>query len=148
MLDVDKNYCSSSYVDSYWKKNSVIEQSKTKINIEDRKKALEDIIRKENNLKNDTEENYDNFQYTNIIRSNITREGYNSNQYKNTGNTNKQKSSEYRTFQKYSSTGENKREKHNLPEKCRIYEYNQRERKILLDSFSKPKLLYETNIKN
>jgi len=132
MLDVDKNYCSSAYVDSYWKKNSVIEQSKTKINIEDRKKALEDIIRKENNLKNDTEENYDNFEYTNIIRSNITREGYNSNQYKYTGNTNKQK---------YFKGHENKREKHNLSEKCRIYEYNQRERKILLDSFSKPKLL-------
>ena len=142
MLDVDKNYCSSSYIDSYYKNNLSIDQSKTKINIEDRKKMVEDAIRKENNhKKNDTEENYDNFKNTNIIRSNITREGYNNNQYKYTGNTNKQKSSEYRTFQKYSSTGENKREKHNFSEKCRIYEYNQRERKILLQSFSKPKLL-------
>jgi hypothetical protein len=28
-----------------------------------------------------------------------------------------------------------------LSEKCRIYEYNLRERKVLLDSFSKPKLI-------
>jgi len=141
MLDVDKNYCSTAYINSYWKNNLNTDQSKTKINIVDNKKKLEDIITRENNLKNDTEEKYDNFKYTNIIRSNITREGYNSNQYKYTGNTKKQKSSEYRTFQKYSSTGENKREKHNFYEKCRIYEYNQRERKILLQSFSKPKLL-------
>jgi len=141
MLDVDKNYCSTSYINSYWKNNLNIDQSKTKINIVDNKKKLEDIITRENNLKNDTEENYDNFKYTNIIRTNITREGYNSNQYKYTGFTDNQESYEYRTFQKYSDTGKNKREKHNLSKKCRIYEYNQRERKVLLDSFSKPKLL-------
>jgi len=138
MINVDKMYSDSSYIERYWINNLNIDKSKTKIN-ENRDLDLEDSIKKEKFNKkitnrksyniNHTEENYDNFKYTNIIRSNITREGYNSNQYKYTGNTNKQKSSE------------NKREKHNLSEKCRIYEYNQRERKILLDSFSKPKLL-------
>jgi len=141
MLDIDKNYCSSSYIDSYWKNNLNIDQSKTKINIVDNKKKLEDIITRENNLKNDTEKNYDNFKYTNIIRTNITREGYNSNQYKYTGFTDNQESYEYRTFQKYSDTGKNKKENHNLAEKCRIKEYHNNGRRVLLESFSKPKLL-------
>ena len=53
----------------------------------------------------------------------------------------KEKSGEYRIFQKYSNTSENKGKMHDLPEKCRIHEYNLRERKVLLDSFSKPKLI-------
>jgi len=150
MLDVDKNYLGSSYIDSYWKNNLIIDQSKTKINIGDNKEKLNKIIKNNTNSNiNDTEENCNNFKYTSIIRSNNTRKNNKYNlreecsrkQDTNIRVTNKQESSEYRTFQKYFDTGENKREMHNLPEKCRIHEYNLRERKVLLDSFSKPKLL-------
>lgn len=150
MLNVDKNYSDNSYIDSYWKNNLIIDQSKTKINIEDNKEKLNKIIKNKTSPNiNDTEKNYDNFKYTNTIRSNNTRknnkynfrEEYSRKQDTNIGFINKQESSEYRTFQKYSDTGENKREMYNLSEKCRIHEYNLRERKVLLDSFSKPKLL-------
>lgn len=53
----------------------------------------------------------------------------------------KQKSSEYRVLQKSSYTGEDKGKMYKLPKKCRIHEYESRQRKILLDSFSKPKLI-------
>jgi hypothetical protein len=142
MLYVDKNYCNSSYIDRYYKNNLTIDQSKTKINIEDIKEKLNKIIKNEPDIV-EKEENYNNFKYT-INSSNNKysfRDEYNRKQDKNIGITNKQESSEYRTFQKYSDTGKNKREKHNLSDKCRIYEYNLRERKILLESFSKPKLL-------
>jgi hypothetical protein len=159
MLDVDKNYLDSSYIDSYWKNNLIIDQSKTKIN-ENRNLNLEDDIKKEKlnkiiknkssyDINDNTEKKYNNFKYTDTIRSNNTgtnnkyyiREECSRKQDSNFRITNKQKSSEYRTFQKYSDTSENKREMHNLSEKCRIYEYNLRERKVLLDSFSKPKLI-------
>ena len=157
MLDVDKTYLDSKYLDFYWKSNIIVNKSKTKIN-EYRNLNLGDDIKKEklnkinknvNNLIiNDSEEN-NNFKYTSIIRSNNTRknnkytlrEEYSREQDTNIRINDKQKSSEYRTFQKYSDTSENKREMHNLSEKCRIHEHNLRERKILLDSFSKPKLL-------
>jgi hypothetical protein len=52
-----------------------------------------------------------------------------------------QKSGENNIFQKHSNSCKDKRKMFSLPKKCRIYEYESRERKILLDSFSKPKLL-------
>jgi len=157
MLNVDKIYSDSKYVESYWKNNLIVDKSKTKINkhinlyLEDdiKKEKLNKINKNVNNLIiNDSEEN-NNFKYTSIIRSNNTRknnkytlrEEYSREQDTNIRINDKQKSSEYRTFQKYSDTSENKREMHNLSEKCRIHEHNLRERKILLDSFSKPKLL-------
>lgn len=150
MLNVDKNFSDSKYIDSYWKNNLIIDQSKTKINLENDKEKLNKIIKNKPRFDiNDSEENYNDFKYTNIIRSNNTGknnkyyigEEYSRKQDSNFRITNKQKSCEYRTFQKYSDTGENKREMHNLSEKCRIHEYNLRERKVLLDSFSKPKLI-------
>ena len=151
MLNVDKNYSDSKYIDSYWKNNLIIDQSKTKINIGDNKEKLNKIIKNKSSydINDNTEKKYNNFKYTDTIRSNNTgtnnkyyiREECSRKQDSNFRITNKQKSSEYRTFQKYSDTSENKREMHNLSEKCRIYEYNLRERKVLLDSFSKPKLI-------
>ena len=159
MLNVDKNYSDSKYIDSYWKNNLIVDQSKTKIN-ENRNLNLEDDIKKEKlnkiiknkssyDINDNTEKKYNNFKYTDTIRSNNTgtnnkyyiREECSRKQDSNFRITNKQKSSEYRTFQKYSDTSENKREMHNLSEKCRIYEHELRERKVLLDSFSKPKLI-------
>ena len=32
MLNVDKNYCNSAYIDSYWKNNLIIDSNLTKIN--------------------------------------------------------------------------------------------------------------------
>ena len=46
MLNVDKNYSDSKYIDSYWKNNLIVDQSKTKIN-ENRNLNLEDDIKKE-----------------------------------------------------------------------------------------------------
>ena len=159
MLNVDKNYSNSKYIDSYWKNNIIIDQSKTIINenkilnIDDINKVQEKLnkiikIYPPDNINDCTKKCNNNFRHTNITRSNITDSNYQYNigkeycrkQDSNCRITNKQKSCEYRTFQKYSDTGENKGEMYNLPEKCRIHEYNLRERKILLDSFSKPKL--------
>ncbi len=68
-------------------------------------------------------------------------EGSNRKQVSNSGLYNKQKSSEHRILQKYPYTSQDKGKMYELPKKCRIHEYESRERKILLDSFSKPKLV-------
>jgi hypothetical protein len=52
-----------------------------------------------------------------------------------------QKSGEHNIFPKHSNSNKDKGKMFSLPKKCRIYEYESRERKILLDSFSKPKLI-------
>lgn len=161
MLDVKKNNIDSQYIDSYWKNNLIMDQSKNKLN-KDTKTFNEDSLHElkeklNKNYKNKTGEynneyrkTYnDNFRYTDTYKSNNTgtnnqynfRERYSRKQDSNSGMYIKEKSSEYRTFQKYSNTCENKRKMPELSEKCRIHEYNLRERKVLLDSFSKPKLI-------
>jgi hypothetical protein len=52
-----------------------------------------------------------------------------------------QKSGEHNIFPKHSNSNKGKGKMFSLPKKCRIYEYESKERKILLDSFSKPKLI-------
>jgi len=131
MLDVDNIYGnSSSYINSYWKNNLIIEHSKLKINIEDNKQKMNEILKKDKHI---NEQNNYNSGYSSI-NSNYSRK-----QYIDIGMNNNQDTYEYRKFQKYSEP-KNKKEMNNLSEKCRIYEYNQRERKIL-GIWSKPKLL-------
>ena len=92
MLNVDKNYSDSSYVDQYWKNNLIIDSNIYKHNVE------------HNN-------SYDSTQ----------NRGYYQKQYGNI--------------------------EHNLSTKTRVEEYNFKDIKILLDSFSKPKLLLESSRK-
>lgn len=151
MLDVKKNYIDSKYIDSYWKNNLIMDQSKSKDSLYEVKEKLNKNYKNkycEDN--NEYRKTYnDNFRYTDTYKSNNTgtnnqynfRERYSRKQDSNSGMYTKEKSGEYRTFQKYSNTSENKGKMHDLPEKCRIHEYNLRERKVLLDSFSKPKLI-------
>jgi len=150
MLNVDKNYSDSSYIDMYWKNNLIIDQSKTRIN-ENRNLSLEDDIKKENlvkinniiknkhNKKPYTDNrvyNYNNYNNSNVIIPNTY------NKYDNQYSSNK---TQYRSnYKKYNKDNN----EYGLQTNCRIKEYNLQERKIILDSFSKPKLLYESNIKN
>jgi len=147
MLNVDKNYSDSSYIDMYWKNNIIIDQSKTRIN-ENRNLSLEDDIKKEflvklNNIiknkhyKNTYNDNrVNNYNNSNVIIPNTY------NKYDNQYSSNK---TQYRSnYKKYNKDNN----EYGLQTNCRIKEYNLQERKILLDSFSKPKLLYDSNIKN
>jgi len=140
MLDVDKIYGnSSSYLDNYWKNNLYIDQSYCKINIEDNKQKINKIIENEHRI-NLEKRNYNNSQYSSNRLNNKFGDNNHRIQYIDIGMCNKQDTYKYRKFQKYSEP-KIKRENNNLSHNCRINEYNQRERKILLDAFSKPKLL-------
>ena len=142
MLNVDKNYCDSSYIDRYWKNNIIIDQSKTRIN-ENRNLSLEDDIKKEllyklnKNIKNKhnkktyTDNRVHNYNNSNVIIPNTIYNNQQNTYINNNNNYTNKKNKEY-----------------TLPKKPRCNEYNLRDRKILLDVFSKPKLLYESNIKN
>ena len=147
MLNVDKNYSDSSYIDMYWKNNLIIDQSKTRIN-ENRNLSLEDDIKKEllyklnknienkHNKKTYKDNRVHNYNNSNVIIPNTY------NKYDNQYSSNK---TQYRSnYKKYNKDNN----EYGLQTNCRIKEYNLQERKILLDSFSKPKLLYESNIKN
>jgi hypothetical protein len=148
MLNVDKNYCDSSYIDMYWKNNIIIDQSKTRIN-ENRNLSLEDDIKKENlyffikNIENKQNKNIykdnrvHNYNKSNVIIPNTIYNNQQKTIYNNHQNT-------YKNNNYYNK----KNKEYTLPKKSRCKEYNLVERKILLDSFSKPKLLYEPNIKN
>ncbi len=147
MLNVDKNYSDSSYIDMYWKNNIIIDQSKTRIN-ENRNLSLEDDIKKE--LLYKLNKNIKNKHYKNTYNDNRVHNYNNSNviipntynKYDNQYSSNK---TQYRSnYKKYNKDNN----EYGLQTNCRIKEYNLQERKILLDSFSKPKLLYESNIKN
>ena len=143
MLNIDKNYCDSSYIEQYWKNNLIIDQSKTKIN-QNRNRSLEDDIKKENlyklikNTENKHKKTYKDNRVYNYNNSNVIIPNTIYNNQENTYNNQK------KTYNYYNK----KNKEYTLPKKPRCKEYNLLERKILLDSFSKPKLLYESNIKN
>jgi hypothetical protein len=69
------------------------------------------------------------------------RSGSNRKKDSDFGMYDKQESCKHRNIQKNFDTCQNKREVYTLPKKCRLHEYGLRERKVLLDSFSKPKLI-------
>ena len=70
-----------------------------------------------------------------------SKEGSCRNQISNFRMHNKQKSCENRILHEHVGSNKDKGKMYKLPKNCRIYEYETRERKILLDSFSKPKLI-------
>ncbi len=72
---------------------------------------------------------------------NYIRSGSNRKKDSDFGMYDKQESCKHRNIQKNFDSGQNKREMYALPKKCRLHEYGSRERKVLLDSFSKPKLI-------
>jgi hypothetical protein len=138
----DKSLC--NFIESYWLNNLIIDHSK---NIS-KEKLNNNYTIEINTNNNDYGEKYnDNVRNTNTNKSNNARK-YSKNssreryrkQDTNIRMHSKEESCENRIFQKYSNTSESKGEMHSLPEKCRIHEYEFRERKVLLDSFSKPKL--------
>jgi hypothetical protein len=122
------------HIDQYWKNNLIIDSNKTKINKNtnsymkentyENKKELDKNIENKYNKK----DNYYNKYSTNIYKYNIEH----NNSYDATQN---------RGY--YRKKYENR--EHNLSTKTRIEEYNLKDRKILLDSFSKPKLLLESS---
>jgi len=139
MLDVDKIYGNSSaYINHYWKNNLNIDQSYLEINIEDNKQKINRIINNEHHINLD-KRNYNNSLYSSNSLYNKCCDNNHRIEYIDIGMNNNKDTNKYIKFQKYSAP--KKREMNHLSEKCRIYEYNQRERKILIDSFSKPKLL-------
>jgi hypothetical protein len=149
MLSVDENYCDSKYIDMYWKNNMIIDQSKTKIN-KNINLNLEDDIIKENLYKSNKSSDYkydinktfnnsynkhsnnNNFQTHNTINY---QNSYTSNKYDNQYSSNK---THYRSNYKKLNKDNNE---YCLQSKCRIKEHYRGEKRILLDSFSKPKLL-------
>ena len=98
-------------------------------------------------------------QYVNSFRNSVSdksnssrknsryysKEGSGRNQISNSRMYDKQKSIENRILQEHACSNKDKGKMYKLQKKCRIYEYESRERKILLDSFSKPKLLNNFN---
>ena len=91
---------------------------------------------------------YNDFKNTVITKSNNTRENTPNNyrtryreQDSNNRKYDKEKSSEYRVFQECPNTNKNKGKMYDMSEKCRVHEHKSRERKILLDSFSKSNLI-------
>jgi hypothetical protein len=148
MLNVDKDYCDSSYIQQYWKNNLIIDQSKTKIN-ENRNLSLEDDIKKEldknTEYKYNKKDNYNNKYSANIYKySDNTNNKYSANIYKyNVEHNNSYDATQNRGYYRK----QHRNREHNLSTKTRIEEYNLKDRKILLDSFSKPKLLLESSRK-
>jgi hypothetical protein len=140
MLNVDKYYCDSNYIDQYCKNNLIIDSNKTKINkntnlyMEENEKELYKNIEYKYNKKDNTNNKY----------SDNTNNKYSTNIYKyNVEHNNSYDSTQNRGY--YRKQHENR--EHNLSTKTRIEEYNLKDRKILLDSFSKPKLLLESSRK-
>ena len=125
MLNVDKNYCTSAYIDTYWKNNLIIDSNLTKINTNLHIENKPYEIEKELDI--NTENKYNKNTYKdNRVYNNNYHNSYNirQNTYQNKNNYTNKKNKEY-----------------TLPIKQRCKEYNLGERKILLEAFSKPKLL-------
>lgn len=135
LLNDTKKYNNEEYID-----DNLINKEKLNYNHKARISSNPNVFRKKY---------IDSYSDRNSNKSNNTRtntqyysgEGFSRKQDLYIRMHDKQKSGEYRILQKYSNTNEDKGKMYNLPEKCRIHEYVSRERKILLDSFSKPKLL-------
>jgi hypothetical protein len=143
---VDTSIC--EYINNYWYNNIIIDQSKyqEKLNI---KYEIEIDIdcnetRKKCNDIRDTDINKSN--YSRKYTENNSRERYRKQDSNNRINDEK-KSCEHRIFQKCSNTNKNKGKMYDLSEKCRLHEHEFRERKVLLDSFSKPKLTSKEKLK-
>jgi alpha-galactosidase/6-phospho-beta-glucosidase family protein len=146
MLNVDKNYSDSSYIDMYWKNNINIDQSKTRIN-KNRNLSLEEDIKKEllHKLNKNKNKHYKNTYNVNRVHNYNNSNVIIPNTYNKYYNQYSSNKTQYRSnYKKYNKDNN----EYGLQTNCRIKEYNLQERKILLDSFSKPKLLYESNIKN
>ena len=134
----------------YWKNNIIIDQSKTRIN-ENRNLSLEDDIKKE--LLYKLNKNIENKHNKKPYKDNRVYNYNNSNVIIPNTIYNNQPKTIYNNYQKtYKNNNyyNEKNKEYSLPKesRCRIKEYNLQERKILLDSFSKPKLLNDSNIKN
>jgi hypothetical protein len=137
-------YDSNEFNHSYWYNNIIIDQSKEKLN--------NNYVNKIEIDNNEFRTKYNDFKNTVITKSNNTRENTPNNyrtryreQDSNNRKYDKEKSSEYRVFQECPNTNKNKGKMYDMSEKCRVHEHKSRERKILLDSFSKSNLIKHIN---
>jgi len=128
MLNVDKNYCTSAYIDTYWKNNLIIDSNLTKINtnlhMKDKPYEIEKTLNKNIENKHSKNTYKDNRVYNNNYHNSYD---IRQNTYQNNNNYTNKKNKEYTLPIK--------------PRYPRCQEYNLGERKILLEAFSKPKLL-------
>lgn len=161
MINVIEYNLGCKYIDSYWLNNIIIDQSKNKnkeklnnkyeieIDIDNNEFNKKYNIRntdtdKSNDARNDTgkETRSDTRKYIkNNNRERHRKQDTHNRMY------DKEESCEYRIFQECSRTNKNKGKMHDVSEKCRVYEYQSRERKVLLDSFSKSELTSKNKIK-
>ena len=143
MLNVDKNYCTSAYIDTYWKNNLIIDSNLTKINtnlhMKDKPYEIEKTLNKNIENKHNKNTYKDNRVYNNNYHNsyNIRQNTYQNNNQQNTYQNNNQQN----TYQNKNNYTNKKNKEYTLPIKQRCKEYNLGERKILLEAFSKPKLL-------
>ena len=146
VICVTKNLVDNSYINDYWKNNLIIDNTKTST------KNITEEVNKEfyDNLDN----NYTNKNnYNSNKNNNYTNSNYNSNNnnyyLKTTYNNQSQNEGYYkkpyenRNFHKNTNKEYNKNtnKEYTLPTESRNKEFYNGQRKILLDSFSKPKLV-------
>ena len=133
-----RDNCKSKYIsserfgtdesDSYWYNNIIIDQSKDKLNPDEI-----EIDSQEESLKR-----YNAFRDTIIKKSNICEKQDSMKKVYLNGKTSDYSRKDY--SKRYSSHDTYSKKYDSPPVKSRVEEYRQGERRILLDSFSKPKL--------
>jgi len=162
MLNLNNNY-----INDYWLKKNIIDCNNITIQTDDlddfeiivddnytdtynKKEKLNNKSKINNNYNN---KKYDkgrtNKQYSRINKSNITNRNTANNKHiykKNRENisnnkyNNKEESNKYNKLYNKLNPHNNQKQMYSLPQTSRIYEFKSRERKILLDSFTKNKL--------
>jgi len=128
MLNVIDNYSNCKYIHSYWYNNIIIDLSKDKLNPDEI-----EIDSQEESLKK-----YNAFRDTIIKKSNICEKQDSMKKVYLKGKTSDYSRKDY--SKRYSSQDTYSKKYDSPPVKPRVEEYRQGERRILLDSFSKPKL--------
>ena len=167
VICVTKNLVDNSYINDYWKNNLIIDNTKTSTkNItEEVNKEFYDNLDNNYTNKNNYNTNKNN-NYTNKNNNYTNKNNYNSNKNNNYTNSNYnsnnnnyylkttynnqsqnegyyKKPYENRNFHKNTNKEYNKNtnKEYTLPTESRNKEFYNGQRKILLDSFSKPKLV-------
>jgi len=139
----------SKHFEDYWIDGNLKDCCNIYINNNNSKKLNNLFL--ETRINDTNERKHKNRNSSDDKSSNSTKSTDKQYNNKNTSNRNeislcrvatKETPDKYRNLHKESDANKYKREMHKLSEGCNVYEYRTRENKILLDTFTKPKLIY------
>ena len=141
MLEVKKSYVDCHYINDYWKDNLIIDNLKTPT--KNLTEEVYDNLDNYNTNKNNYNTNNNNYYVKTTYNNQSQNGGYYKKPYENR-NFHKNTSNVYTLpteprYKEYNNRNTNK--EYTLSTESRNKEYYNGQRKILMDSFSKPKLL-------